>query len=251
MKGLIIKDLMCLRKQLITFGFVVVGVLVISIMYVCSARFGNIATAGQEMLATNDMTSTDAKNLATMALILFMLLPIATVGDMACIFEEDGRAGFIRMASAMPISIKKRVGAKFITIFAMFGIGALVDIVIAFVLSMITDIIVFKDFLGIIVSASSVMCIYSALIIVLCLIMGAGKENYARLISPILIVVIASAVNYSRIKDALINKNTNGIDDFMIFIKQKFYILLIAAITVIALSFLVSVYAAERKRGVV
>ena len=51
MKGLIIKDLMCLRKQRVTFCFTVLSVIVISVMFVLSAKFGNIASANQEMMA--------------------------------------------------------------------------------------------------------------------------------------------------------------------------------------------------------
>ena len=56
MKGLIIKDIFCLRKQLKTFTFVLIGVFVLALMYVLSARFGNIAKAGADMLMDNDLT---------------------------------------------------------------------------------------------------------------------------------------------------------------------------------------------------
>ena len=81
MKGLILKDLMCLRKQLTNFCFVMAGVLIASIMYVLSARFGNMAKVGQEMLNGN-ATQVDVRNIGSMVLVMFMLLPIASVGDM-------------------------------------------------------------------------------------------------------------------------------------------------------------------------
>ena len=59
MKGLIIKDLMCLRKQLIIFSYVVIAVLVISVMFVLSARFGNIALANESMMLENNISSID------------------------------------------------------------------------------------------------------------------------------------------------------------------------------------------------
>lgn len=121
MKGLIIKDLMCLRKQRVTFCFTVLSVIVISVMFVLSAKFGNIASANQEMMAANGMSDIDIKNLSTIALILFMLLPIAMVGDVSTVIVADGKAGFANVSSILPISIKKRVLAKFITIISMFG----------------------------------------------------------------------------------------------------------------------------------
>ena len=48
MKGLIIKDLMCLRKMRATFVFVTVSSFVITVMALISARIGNIALAEKE-----------------------------------------------------------------------------------------------------------------------------------------------------------------------------------------------------------
>ena len=67
MKGLILKDLLCLRKQLTNFCFVMAGVLIASIMYVLSARFGNMAKVGQEMLNGN-ATQVDVRNIGSVGL---------------------------------------------------------------------------------------------------------------------------------------------------------------------------------------
>ena len=72
MKGLIIKDIMCLKKQLRTFSFVLLGVFVLALMYVLSARFGNIAKAGADMLLDNDLTAVDVKNIGSFVLLIFM-----------------------------------------------------------------------------------------------------------------------------------------------------------------------------------
>lgn len=254
MKGLVLKDLMCLRKQLMIFGYVVVGVLVLSVMFVLSARFGNIAMANQEMVATEGLSASDITNLSTNVLILFMLLPLATVGDFANVFTEDGKAGFFNVSSVLPISVKKRVLAKYVTIFAMFGIGAFIDIIIAFVLSMLTDIISFADFLGIIISATSVMAIYSALVIVFCFLFGYGKEDYARIISPFLMLVTVISLNLSNIRKSITAMDSGDvllINRCMNFIKHKSYVLLLIAVFVMVVSYFVSVWIAERKRGIV
>ena len=71
MKGLILKDVMCLKKQLTVFCHVIVGVIIVSLLYVLSARFGNLAEAGREMMRTDDMSHTDVRNIGTLALVLF------------------------------------------------------------------------------------------------------------------------------------------------------------------------------------
>lgn len=251
MKGLILKDLMCLRKQLIIFGYVVFGVLVVSIMYVMSARFGNIALAGGKLLTDQGLSAFDVANIAKLALVMFMLLPIATVGDMANVFAEDGRAGFTKVASVLPLSIRQRVMARYITIFAMFGIGVAVDLLIAFTLSLLTDMISFGELLGIIISAASVMSIYSAMVIAFCIMLGYGREQYATLLSVGIIAVAGIGLNFPKIKGILLDQGTGGelLKSFMNVISHKSYVLLIIAVITIVLSITASVAIADRKRG--
>lgn len=257
MKGLIIKDLMCLRKQMILFVYTVVGVLVLAIMFVLSARFGNIADASQAMMIENDLSAMDIKNMSATSLILFMLLPIAMVGDVTTIFRMDGQAGFSSVSSILPLSVNKRVMVKYLTVFTMFGIGVVVDIVISFVLSMLTDIISFQDFFGIIISAASLMCIYGALAIVFCFLFGYGKEDYATIISWAAILMTAILANMKNIKVILASIRADGSDlmdffgGFMNFIKYKYFVLFAIAVIVMTASYFVSVRIVERKRGVV
>lgn len=255
MKGLIIKDIMCLKKQLTVFSYVIIGVFIVSIMYVLSARYGNLALAGKEMLASNDMTDIDVKNLGTMVLVLFMLLPIATVGDMANVFEADGKAGFYKVSGAFPVSVKKRVLSRYLSIYALFGIGVITDVFIAFILSLLTDLISFSDFFGIIISSASVMGIYSSLVIFFCIVFGYGKEQYSQIFSILTITAVTIAVNFQKIK-TMFTEIEDSNDSIMVwemldFIKEKAWVLFLVAVAVSILSYAASLLIAERKRGVI
>lgn len=251
------KDLMCLRKQRVIFAYTIAAVLVLSIMYVLSARFGNIAAANQTMMTDNQLSDIDIKNISTITLILFMLLPIAMVGDVTAIFRMDGKAGFSSVSSVLPLSIGKRVMAKYLTVFIMFGIGILVDLVISLILSVLTDIISFADFLGIILSSASLMSIYGALAIVFCFLFGYGKEDYAIVGSWAVILITAILANIKKVKlifASMAAANSDSVDfisDFMNFIKHKYFVLFAIAVIVITASYFVSVEIAKRKRGVV
>ena len=189
MKDLIIKDLMCLRKQRIIFIYTVVATAVLSVMFVLSARYGNIHAGTMQMVAEKQLNGVDVKNMGTMALVVFMILPIALVGDAATVFVYDGKAGFANVCATLPLSINRRVMAKFITVIMMFGIGVSIDLVISFVLSVLTDIITFSEFLGIIISTASVMGIYGSITIFYCFCLGYGKESYAQILSIFSMVV--------------------------------------------------------------
>lgn len=257
MRGLVIKDLLCLKKQILLFAYTVAGVLVLSVMFVLSARFGNIAAANQEMMLENSLSDIDIKNISTTALILFMLIPIATVGDVTTIFRMDGKAGFSNVSSILPLPVNKRVMAKFLTVFLLFGIGVAVDVAISFVLSILTDIISFADFFGIIISAASLMSIYGALVIFFCFLFGYGKEDYAILVSGAAILITAMLANIKKIKliftsvSAGDSDSVDYITDFMNFIMHKYFILLGIAVLVIAVSYFASVEIVRKKGGVV
>ncbi|MCR5282978.1 MAG: ABC-2 transporter permease [Lachnospiraceae bacterium] len=259
MKGLILKDIMCLKHQLQVFVFVMIGVVFTSILFVLSARYGNLAMAGQEMLRAEQASDIDVNNLASVALVLFMLLPIATVGDMANVFQADGKAGFYRIAGALPLPISKRLLAKFLTIYALFGIGTLLDVTLAGILSLLTDLIRFRDFLGIILSAASVMSIYSALVIFFCILLGYGSQAYAQIFSLLLmaITLILCNLGYFRSLIQSIMTDQTGAFDMAVFwrpldfIKEKSWILVLIAAALSIVSYSISLKAAVRKRGVI
>ena len=72
MKGLVIKDLMCLRKQGIVFMYVVIATVVLAVMFVLSSQFGNIYIGNQQMIAENQLSGVDIKNLSSMMLDFFI-----------------------------------------------------------------------------------------------------------------------------------------------------------------------------------
>lgn len=257
MKGLVIKDIMCLRKQLTMFAYVMVGVIVVSVMYVHSAKFGNVSMAAKEMMLDNDMTMIDVKNLGSMALVLFMLLPIAVIGDMVNVFQADGKAGFHKVERSLPLSVKKCILAKYISVFALFGMGVSLDVLIAGVLSCLTDLLTFGEFLGVIFSAASLMSIYSVLVIFFHMILGYGKESYAQIFSLLTMGVAAFVFNLKKIWMFFTTDFSTGdmageinLWWMLDFIKEKAWMLVLIAVFVSVLSYLGSCLVAERKRGV-
>ncbi len=259
MKGLVIKDIMCLKKQLTTFAFVIAGVVIVSVMYVLSTRFGNLAKVGVALLdENNNMSEIDVKNLGSMALVLFMFLPIVSVGDMINVFMADGKAGFVKVSASFPVPLKNRLLARFITIFSLLGIGALADILLAGMLCMLTDIMSFGEFFGVIISVSSLMCIYSALVILFCIMLGYGKEQYAQCFSLLSMAAAFIIVRFKDLKSVFIRIfiEEHGFDSDTFwqpldFFKEKGYVFFFIAVFVMILSYMISLNIAERKRGVI
>lgn len=260
MKGLVIKDIMCLKKQLTTFAFVLAGVVVISILYVLSARFGNLSEIGKTLLdENNNMTRIDVKNLGAEALVMFMLIPIVSVGDMLNVFIEDGKAGFSKVSASLPVSLNKRMLARFLSIYALALLGVMVDTILALILSTLTDIMSFGSFFGVIISSVSFLSIYSALVIFFCTALGYGREQFAQVLSLLTIVLSIVIVKFKSIKNIFVQVILEDGASFdsstfwkpLDYFREKGYVFLIIAVSVSILSYFLSLYIAERKRGVI
>ena len=255
MKGLLIKDLMCLRKQCLLFVFLVFAVFIVSIMFVLSVRFGNMARLAQTESGLED----ELEMVSTFVLMLFMLLPISMTGDITSVFVADGKANFSRVSSSLPISIEKRLLSRYLMLGAMFGIGIGVDIVIAFILSLLTEIISFADFFGIIISAASIMLIYSALAILFCLMLDYGKEAYAQSCAISTMMLGFYIFSYKDINhlftSIFLESGEEAVESsffhFLDFLKYKSYVVFIIAIVTVFLSYGLSLAVAKRKRGII
>ncbi|MCM1186955.1 MAG: ABC-2 transporter permease [Lachnoclostridium sp.] len=254
MKGLLIKDFFCLKKQLTNYVFIIVGVIVISILFVLSYNFGNIHAGFMEMVESNQNAESDITLIARSALLLFMMIPIACTGDITNLFTDDENASFYKIASALPISIGKRVACRFLAGYLFIAIGMVVDFILTIILSSLTDIISFGKFCGVIVTFSSVMLMYISLLILLMYILGNGKSTYAGTIPLFLGAAVYVLANFDKFKAVMTGSNENALLDLYKqttdFIFYKSYILFIAAVILSGGAYLAAVQTAKRKRGV-
>lgn len=254
MKGLIIKDFFCLKKQLINYGFILVGVVAIAVMFVLSYKFGNIHAGMTSMVAEGEVNDSQIVTIASMALLLFMLIPIACTGDITILFTDDANASFYKVASSLPVTTNQRVASRFITGFLFIGIGVVVDLLMTVVISGITDIISFSNFCGLILSFASLMTIYISLVIALMYLFGNAAATYANIVPIIMFVMVGIAANWGKLRAVLVSDGDEAIfdfyNDFMDFVYHKYYVLIIAAVIIAAGSYLASVFIADKKKEV-
>jgi hypothetical protein len=84
-----------------------------------------------------------------------------------------------------------------------------------------------------------------------CICLGYGKDNYARLLAILLLAAAAIIINFSKLRAVPAGEKLEFLRGLIVFLKEKFYLLLLLAAFVLVLSYGVSVFVAERKRGVV
>ena len=251
MKGLIIKDLMCLRKMRATFVFVTVASFVITVMALISARCGNIALAEQEYLSGGTDMPMSPVHLLWYAVAVLVILPLASIGDsLTLAFEADKNSGFAPVAGALPLSVKQRITARFITLFLTCGTGTVISLALSFILSLFTDIMTLGDFAGLVLSATSLILIFSALEMILIFLLKMKNTDYVRIISLLIMTAVFILCSLKRIIDALRNmKSMELITDGLLFLENRWFILVASAAVCLLVSYFVSTGIAERKRG--
>ena len=251
MKGLIIKDLMCLRKMSATFVFVTVSSFVITVMALISASIGNIALAEKEYLAGGTDMPMSPVHVLWYAVAVLVLLPLASIGDsLTLAFEADKNAGFTGIAGALPVSVKQRITARFITLFLTCGTGTVISLALSFILSLFTDIMTLGDFAGLVLSAASLILIFSALEMILIFLLKMKNTDYVRIISLLIMAAAFIASSLGRIINAVRSMNPTGlITDGLLFLENRWIILVAAAAVCLLVSYFVSTGIAERKRG--
>ena len=248
MKGLIIKDIYCLKKQITTYGFVIFGVVAVAIMFVLSERFGNLRMTVSGM----EEAGFDIAAVVKITVMFFMLLPIVCAGQIGDLFNYDASASFYKTAASMPVSTKKRVLSKFLTTFIFIAVGLVVDIAMAAVISSVSDIITFSKCMGTLFSLGSCMMIFTSSVITLDY--TGVKPEYSYFYPVGAASVLFFVIKFRDIKNALINDDFAAFSGFFHHLINNFesrpYLFIIVAAVVSVLCYCISVYIAETKRGV-
>lgn len=255
MRGLLIKDFYCLKKNLINYVFVIAGVIGVSVSFVLSFNFGNIHKELAKQIESGLSTQSEITQIATISILLFMIIPFVATGDAAInLISDDEKAGFYKVVSALPVTIEKRVMCRFVTGYIFIAIGAVVDFLMVIVISRLTDIISFGNFCGVIVTAASVMMIFDSLFILFVYISGKRNLIYLEIMTLLIEFAAYIAANFERIL-AFLKGEESAIKDIynrtMDFIFNKSYILLISALIIFATSYFMTVNISKRKRGMV
>ena len=152
--------------------------------------------------------------------------------------------------------------ARYFSVFALLGIGVAFDLLIAVILSFLTDIVSLPEFIGIIVSAASVIGIYSSLVILYRIMNpGAGKGQNAQILSLLTMAVGFILIRFQKVKEIVtiiangqVENNDMSAErmwDLLTVVKDRAWIIFLIALAVTGISFALSLSIAERKRGVI
>lgn len=155
MKGLILKDIYCLRTRIMTYVLTLVAALVIGILISLSSEYGNLKLdvfMGEDTSVSEDDRAAYEMILGG-ATFLAILLPLGVGFDGIMTFHMDEKANFGDVLRTMPVKPVEIVLARFSTAYGFLLTGYISSILIALLISPVVEVFT----LGEMIHAGTVM----------------------------------------------------------------------------------------------
>lgn len=259
MKGLIIKDFMCLRKNAKVLIFSFVGIILLGLMILLSMRYGNIYRWNQEAIADGSANVESTEAVFSFVVMLFMAIPVMLAGEPAMLLDLDGKAGFDKVYSSLPVPIEKRVAAKYISYILFTGVSVIVDVILAVGMSFMIDFLQLQELLKIVMATASFVVIIGALTIFLIYCLGYAQCINSGVYSAIIVFGVIILLNFEKTKMffklLFSSEEQEGSADVVRGMINSFsnssWHFLIAAIVTLSLSLVGTIFVVKRKRGMI
>lgn len=253
MAGLIRKDMYCLRNILKTFLIVTTCVIVLSVLFIVSARCGNIAKGIAEMEAEGELGEELFYSFFQVPIWLTLFIPSAFLSMIVECFKEDRKAGFAKMMFSMPLSDQKIVGSRYLSclLFALLGLAG--SFLAAVFVSLASDTFSLQKLTGYVFCFSGALLIYMSFVMFMLYLLGAEKADLIQCIPFVVLLVAAVIAIQSRLSalsetetDVFFSNMLNAVSDFM---TKKFGLIFLIALGCMALSFLGSCAVLKQRKG--
>ena len=256
MKGLILKDIYCLRTRIMTYVLTLVAALVIGILISLSSEYGNLKLdvfMGEDTSVSEDDMAAYEMILGG-ATFLAILLPLGVGCDGIMTFHMDEKANFGDVLRTMPVKPVEIVLARFSTAYGFLLLGYVSSILIALLLSPVVEVFT----LGEMIHAGTVLtCASAAGLGVACCAYFTWKKKTCEYIfigvflgayAIFAIAIVTLSNRYGDQFDAIMN---TFMDKVKILFENCLTWLLPVALLMIVVCFFISVLIVKRKvRGV-
>lgn len=252
MTGLIYKDMCCLRKNIKLFIFVTFGVIVMALLFVLSAQYGNVAKAVAEMQAYGSIGAGMQQSFYTIAIWVMLFIPLAFLATVTECFKEDRKAAFAKQMHSMPVSDMQIVGSRYLSCILFAVVSVLGSLLAAIPVSVASDAFTFKGLVGPIVFFCSALLIYMSIVMFCIYLIGSEKADLIQCI-PFIVLLVAGegylAVKLSSVDDAAVSMMFQELLNGLLRLStQKWMLFLTVALVCMVLSWLSSVAVLKMRR---
>lgn len=249
MKGLILKDFYCLKKTLSEFLLVAFMVLILAIMFIISAKSGNIsrmiATTPEQAKLEGLITQEEFYSYFQVAIWMVLILSVAmSVAVLEC-FKADRKAGFAKLLFSLPAKVGEIVGARYLAAIGYLLLGTVFATISALCLSFALDSLVFTELLSVIFFSASVMLLVMSIIMPLLYFFGANKLGF--IMAGLIVIPYVLIVRYIIWSDVDISLMMENVKHF---VETKGIAVFGCAVVVFALSYFCARAILIKKRNV-
>lgn len=253
MTGLICKDLYCLKKNLKTFFLVTAGVIVISILFILSTKYGNIAAGIEEMKAEDSMGEEVFYSFFQGAIWLVLFIPVSFLTMIVECFKEDRKAGFAKQMFSMPLSNNKIVGSRYASCLLFAAVSLAASLLAGFFVSLASDVFSLQKLFGYVICFSAALLIYMSIVMFLLYVCGVEKADFiqcAPFVVLLILIIVLFNIKISSLSetemDSFLIDMMESISDFML---KKSGLLFLIALGCMGLSFLGSCKILAKRKG--
>ena len=247
MVGLIYKDLCCLRKHIRMFAVWTLVVIILSVLFILSMKYGNVA----HMIAS--MSEEEFFEMFQTAIWCILIVPIASSAMIQECFKEDSKANFKKCLYALPVKEEKIVFGRYMAGLTFLFLGFLGNLTASVSIALSTDVFKFRQLLGFSVTFLALMIAYEAFVMFVMYTVDGKKADLIQCV-PLVILLIAFEVffvNYvADMSDEQFTVFLKSIMDKLndLMVNECVWILLFALLFM-GLSYIGSVFV-QKKRGV-
>ena len=253
MKGLIIRDLLCLKREIKMFIIISVMIIVTAILFIISSKVGNIANVIDEIKKIEN--SADAQfmlNIIKVPILFTLFIPAAFIANITDCFKEDGKAGFDKVLLNMPVSLHKRIGGRYLSCTILAVASLMISFIAAFLVSLVSEDFSLGQMIGCALSFNSIILIYMSIVLVLLFFFKPGKEDIIQVVTG---TVISFAYLIPKMRELIdMPEQLMAIEmikigkEALTFLQDKWFLIFIIAITSLVISYVTSVAIIEKRR---
>lgn len=253
MRGLIQKDMYCLRKNLRLFFCVTVGIILLSVLFCLSSRYGNVAKGIEEMKAQSPMGEEVFYSFFQAAVWVILFIPIAFVSMIVECFKEDRKAGFWKCMFSLPLSNHRIVGSRYLSCLLFAVVGVCGSLLAGIAVSLTSQVFAFEKLCGYVLTFCAVLLIYMSIVMFLLYLLGVEKADLIQCIPFLAVFLIAMVMVANRLfsmpeesVDALVIELFRKLADFL---SDYSVVFIIAALICMVLSYLGACQVIEKRKG--
>ncbi len=261
MLGLLRKDLYCMRKHSRELIFVSLGIIILAVAFAYSMEYGNLAKAIAESKPTDGVSAEMNEELILgmfrYGVWMMLLVPVALVTNVADCFREDSKADFAKLGYCLPVNELQLVGSRYLTTCIYIAVAVCASLLAACLVAWRTETYTFSGLASVVLCFAALMIVGVSTWIVTLYLFGTRHFEMLQIAELIIgggiggYLVLNKTGVFEKLEEPEATYRLIALlDSIKSFLESKGLLLFAVSLGVLALSYVVAVLIAKRRREV-